>query len=191
MRWFWWLLGILGLSGMTWWFYDGSDGEDFEEDPGEEEIAGEDAAAKPNKRIKGAELIEQASKYIGAKYKWGGAKSKAEGLDCSGLFYRAARDLGVEIPRTARAQARACRMITEDEAKSVPGAFVFLSKAGKPAIIDNIFHVEASDGSGKYVLAAQVKKGVKLYKWGWWGQKYGLLYGTLPHLEEEGEEQQS
>ncbi len=191
-NWWKWALGLL-VGGVTVGVGVAAAGglgeydpeEDFEEDPEEPNIEGEAQRAQPNARISGEELIEQIATYEGAPYKYGGATSKEEGLDCSGTPYRAARDKGVDIPRTARQQAVASRRLTEEEARQTPAAMVFLTRKGKPVTPDNVFHVEVSDGSGDWVWGAQVKGGVKKYKWGWWKKSYGdnCFYGILPHFE--------
>ncbi|MBZ2196860.1 C40 family peptidase [Occultella gossypii] len=52
----------------------------------------------------GADLVTAARKYLGTPYVWGGESLAEGGLDCSGLVQLAMKDLGVDVPRTARAQ---------------------------------------------------------------------------------------
>lgn len=51
----------------------------------------------------GSAVVEGAMKYLGVPYVWGG--ETAFGMDCSGLVQRVFADLGVTVPRVARAQA--------------------------------------------------------------------------------------
>lgn len=51
----------------------------------------------------GADLVDAAKRYLGVPYLWGGT-DPAKGLDCSALVQRAARDLGVTVPRTVSEQ---------------------------------------------------------------------------------------
>lgn len=51
----------------------------------------------------GDAVVEEAMKYLGVPYVWGG--EDASGMDCSGLVQRVFADLGVTVPRVARAQA--------------------------------------------------------------------------------------
>ncbi|CAM3315102.1 C40 family peptidase [Occultella aeris] len=52
----------------------------------------------------GDDLVAAARKYLGTPYVWGGESLAEGGLDCSGLVQLAMKDLGVEVPRTARQQ---------------------------------------------------------------------------------------
>jgi cell wall-associated NlpC family hydrolase len=52
----------------------------------------------------GDDLVTAARKYLGTPYVWGGESLAEGGLDCSGLVQLAMKDLGVDVPRTARAQ---------------------------------------------------------------------------------------
>ena len=54
----------------------------------------------------GADIVAAAKKYLGTPYVYG-STDPTTGLDCSALVQRAYRDLGIELPRTSREQARA------------------------------------------------------------------------------------
>ena len=54
----------------------------------------------------GADVVAAAKKYLGTPYVFG-STDPDRGLDCSALVQRAYRDLGIELPRTSREQARA------------------------------------------------------------------------------------
>jgi hypothetical protein len=56
--------------------------------------------------VTGQAVVEAAKKYLGTPYVFGGTDPD-HGLDCSALVQRAYRDLGVDLPRTSREQARA------------------------------------------------------------------------------------
>lgn len=53
----------------------------------------------------GAAVVDDARKYLGIPYLWGGT-DPARGLDCSGLVQRVYGDLGYDLPRVAADQAR-------------------------------------------------------------------------------------
>lgn len=54
----------------------------------------------------GEALVRQGTTYLGVPYVWGGTDPDV-GLDCSGFVQRVHRDLGIELPRVSRDQARA------------------------------------------------------------------------------------
>lgn len=192
------VLGALSAGAALSFFSEPFLSFDFEEVEDVPDQAGDAQRAIPNQRIAGAAVIEQGERYRNALYKWGGATSKEEGLDCSGLPYRMFRDLGVTIPRVSRAQAAACKRISESQAKQTPGAMVFFVRSGSPLSHEGVFHVMLSVGDGERVLESQChegsrctsgqpcKKGVDFYSWGWWEKKYAgrVFFGILPHLLE-------
>ncbi|MEV4636033.1 transglycosylase SLT domain-containing protein [Actinoplanes sp. NPDC049548] len=55
--------------------------------------------------VTGQAVVDAAKKYLGTKYVFG-STDPAKGLDCSALVQRAYKDLGVDLPRTSREQAR-------------------------------------------------------------------------------------
>lgn len=131
------------------------------------------------------EHLAACLRYKGVPYVWGG--KDASGVDCSGLIYAGAHDLGVQIPRTASQQWAACDGITREQAQGTPGALVFLRrqapKGKSPA--GSIVHVGMSDGQGRMV-EAWYNKQVVTPRFGWWDRSYadypayyGLLKGSI------------
>ncbi len=55
--------------------------------------------------VDGSDVVQTAKKYLGIPYVWGGNNPKI-GLDCSSFVQHTFRDLGVELPRVARQQAK-------------------------------------------------------------------------------------
>ncbi|QIG42463.1 transglycosylase SLT domain-containing protein [Nocardioides anomalus] len=53
----------------------------------------------------GADVVAEARKYLGIPYVWGGTDPQ-KGLDCSGLVQLVYKNLGVDLPRVSRDQAR-------------------------------------------------------------------------------------
>jgi cell wall-associated NlpC family hydrolase len=92
----------------------------------------------------GSALIGSASKYLGVPYKWGGT-DPATGLDCSGFVQRAFADIGIDVPRVSRDQARiGTEVPTLDQAR--PGDLIAF---GKP-VVD---HIAIYLGDGKIMQA--------------------------------------
>ncbi|MDQ0094639.1 C40 family peptidase [Paeniglutamicibacter psychrophenolicus] len=55
--------------------------------------------------VDGSDVVAAAKMYLGVPYVWGGNNPKI-GLDCSSFVQHTFRDLGVEVPRVARQQAK-------------------------------------------------------------------------------------
>src|SRR5688500_8733548 len=72
--------------------------------------------------ISGSDVVANATRYLGVPYRWGGA-DPATGLDCSGFVQQVYEDLGVDLPRVSRDQARAGTAVP-DLASAKPGDLV-------------------------------------------------------------------
>lgn len=98
----------------------------------------------------GSRLVEQAAKYIGVKYVYGG--SSPSGFDCSGLVQYCCRQLGVSVNRTASSQYSNGVYVSRDNLK--PGDLVFFSRGGR------ISHVVIYAGNGMVIHAPHTGKTV-------------------------------
>lgn len=96
----------------------------------------------------GSKLVEQAAKYLGVKYVYGG--SSPSGFDCSGLVQYCCRQLGVSVNRTASAQYSNGVYVSRDNLK--PGDLVFFSRGGR------ISHVVIYAGNGMVIHAPRTGK---------------------------------
>lgn len=71
----------------------------------------------------GSDVVEQAKKFLGLKYIWGG--TSAWGFDCSGFTFRVYQSQGVSIPRDSQEQALEGTFITKQD--MLPGDLVFFA----------------------------------------------------------------
>lgn len=104
----------------------------------------------------GARLVEEAKKYLGVPYVYGG--TSPSGFDCSGFVYYVYRQCGYSVTRTATAQNGNGSFVSRDSLQ--PGDIVIfynsaMSGIGHSGIYigDNQF-IHASSGSGKVVISS-------------------------------------
>ena len=98
----------------------------------------------------GSKLVEQAAKYLGVKYVYGG--SSPTGFDCSGLVQYCCRQLGVSVNRTASAQYSNGVYVSRDNLRA--GDLIFFSRGGR------ISHVVIYAGNGMVIHAPHTGKTV-------------------------------
>ncbi|HYM42687.1 MAG TPA: C40 family peptidase [Steroidobacteraceae bacterium] len=99
------------------------------------------AALQPNA---GVAIAALAVSLVGSPYEFGGAD--AGGFDCSGLALYVHEHVGLAIPRTAREQQRAARLIARDDL--APGDLVFFRIHSH-----RVDHVGIYVGSGRFIHA--------------------------------------
>ena len=107
-------------------------------------------------------IVNAARKAIGVPYVWGGS-SIPPGLDCSGLVYWAAHQVGSSIPRLTAAGYQSGSSAGN---ASVPGNLLFW---GNPA-----WHVAIASGNGMMVEAP--KPGAYVRETGIWGNPTAGVY---------------
>jgi hypothetical protein len=100
----------------------------------------------------GQAVVDQARKYLGVPYVWGGTNPKT-GLDCSGLVQRAYADLGYDLPRVSYQQATAGRPVAS-LAQAQPGDILAF---GSP-----VHHVGIYVGDNKMIEAPRPGKDVRI-----------------------------
>lgn len=93
--------------------------------------------------VSGADVVSDASKYLGVPYQWGGT-DPSKGLDCSGLVQRVYGDLGIQLPRVAADQARQGTAVPS-LAQAQPGDLVAF---GSP-----VDHIGIYIGNNKMIVA--------------------------------------
>lgn len=93
--------------------------------------------------VDGNAVVTAAKKYLGVPYVWGGT-DPSKGLDCSGFVQRVYKDLGIDLPRVSRDQARAGTPVAS-LAQAQPGDLIAF---GSP-----VDHIGIYAGNGKMVVA--------------------------------------
>lgn len=110
------------------------------------------AAGTTGSGVTGQAVVDAAKKYLGVPYVFGGTDPD-KGLDCSGFVQRAYKDLGVDLPRTSREQARAGTKV-DGLANAKPGDIL--------AFDSPVDHVAIYLGNNKMIAAPHTGDHVKI-----------------------------
>ncbi|MER5754404.1 NlpC/P60 family protein [Streptomyces sp. NPDC002088] len=102
----------------------------------------------------GTKIVNQAKKYIGTRYVYGGT-SPSSGFDCSGLTYYTFKKLGKTIPRVADAQYRSSTKVKTPK----KGDLVFVHDSS-----GHVYHVAIYVNSTTWLESERPGKGVNYYK---------------------------
>ena len=102
--------------------------------------------------VDGSDVVANATRYLGVPYRWGGT-DPATGLDCSGFVQQVYEDLGVDLPRVSRDQARAGTAVP-DLASARAGDLV--------AFGDPVDHIGIYIGHGRMIVAPRTGDVVKV-----------------------------
>jgi hypothetical protein len=105
--------------------------------------------------VRGEDIVEDARKYLGVQYAWGG--STPDGFDCSGLVYYLFGQRGVSLPRTSYNQIQVGASVQPNKLR--PGDLVFFDTDRKKSGAD---HVGVYIGGGKFIHSPQPGQGVKI-----------------------------
>lgn len=140
----------------------------------EKDFVSSDLPSNVKTTKKGSKAIDEASKYLGGKYVWGGSNPKTS-FDCSGYTQWSFGEAGIDIPRTAAQQYLHTDRISASELQA--GDLVFFSY-GK-----GIAHVGIYIGDGKMMNAQNSGIMVADLK-GYWS-KYIAGYGRVPGVEDK------
>jgi len=98
-------------------------------------------------------LVTLTRQQVGLRYRLG-AKEPGKAFDCSALVQWVAGLFGQNLPRTAAQQARSGIEIPKDTAQLLPGDLLMFGRGKR------VTHVGIYVGEGKYVHAANRRKGV-------------------------------
>jgi cell wall-associated NlpC family hydrolase len=96
-------------------------------------------------------IVQTAKAQLGKRYRLGGV-SPDKGFDCSGLVQYVMAALKLDVPRTAKQQAKAGLAITRDTSRLLPGDLLTFAWNKKSPIS----HVGIYIGDGKYIHASSV-----------------------------------
>ncbi len=98
-------------------------------------------------------LVDLTRQQVGLRYRLG-AKQPGKAFDCSALVQWIAALFGHDLPRTAAEQAHAGIEIARDTSALLPGDLLVFGRGRR------ITHIGIYIGDGKYVHAANRRKGV-------------------------------
>jgi cell wall-associated NlpC family hydrolase len=105
--------------------------------------AADTSTSTPLAGTTGQAVVDEAKKYLGTPYVWGGTNPKT-GLDCSGLVQLVYKNFGVDLPRVSYQQATEGKAVASlDQAR--PGDLLAF---GSP-----VHHIAIYAGDGKMVEA--------------------------------------
>lgn len=99
----------------------------------------------------GKTAVKVAEDFIGAPYRSGG--TTPNGVDCSGLTFAVYRQIGVKLPRTSHAQARAGSHIDRDQLRA--GDLVFFGSGS------SVNHVGIYAEDGEFIHASTRSRSVR------------------------------
>jgi cell wall-associated NlpC family hydrolase len=95
-----------------------------------------------------ARVLQTADRYLGVPYVWGG-NTPESGFDCSGFTKYVFAKQGIQLPRTAREQARVGQGVALDFAAFEPGDLLMFAEPGEA-----ISHVAIYVGDGRIIHAS-------------------------------------
>jgi cell wall-associated NlpC family hydrolase len=96
-------------------------------------------------------VVAMARAQIGTKYKTGGT-TPGKGFDCSGLIQYVMAALKLDVPRTAKQQAKVGLALQRDTSELLPGDLLTFAKGKK----GTVSHVGIYIGDGKFIHASSV-----------------------------------
>lgn len=96
-------------------------------------------------------IVRTVRAQIGTRYKRGG-QTPERGFDCSGLVRYVMAALSLDVPRTARQQARVGLAVSRDTSRLLPGDLLTFAKTKKSPVS----HVGIYVGDGMFVHASSL-----------------------------------
>lgn len=116
----------------------------------------------------GAEIVQEASKYIGVSYKYGG-ESPSEGFDNSGFVQYVFKQQGIDVPRSLSKQSQFGTSV--QKSNLIPGDVVFFRGSGTNPVnvgiyIGNDKFLASGGGVGKVYTGSMTSTWNKNHYWG-------------------------
>ncbi|WP_432365424.1 NlpC/P60 family protein [Lacticaseibacillus paracasei] len=113
--------------------------------------------------VSGGSIASSAAKYIGVPYVYGG--TSPSGFDCSGLIYYAAKEAGINLPRTSQAQSTLGSYVSVSDLQA--GDLVFWGGVG------SAYHVGIYIGGGQYLHAPAPGQSVTIQSMAYFAPSFG------------------
>lgn len=113
--------------------------------------------------VSGGSIASNAAKYIGVPYVYGG--TSPSGFDCSGLIYYAAKEAGINLPRTSQAQSTLGSYVSVSDLQA--GDLVFWGGVG------SAYHVGIYIGGGQYIHAPAPGQSVTIQSMAYFAPSFG------------------
>src|SRR3982751_2555673 len=96
-------------------------------------------------------VVQMAKAQVGTRYRMGGT-SPEKGFDCSGLVKYVMAALNLDVPRTAKLQAKQGLAVNKDTSRLLPGDLLTFGKTKK----SSVSHIGIYIGDGRYIHASSI-----------------------------------
>ncbi len=106
----------------------------------------------------GQKIVDEASKYLGMPYVWGGDNPSDGGMDCSGLVQYVYGKFGIDLPRVSADQARSGTAVAS-MAEARPGDLLAWDNSSRNSGAD---HIAIYVGNGKMIEAPRTGLDIRL-----------------------------
>jgi soluble lytic murein transglycosylase-like protein len=106
----------------------------------------------------GSRAVDEARRYLGMPYVWGGDSPDDGGMDCSGLVQHVYRSLGIDLPRVSRDQAQAGQAVAS-LAEARPGDLLAWDNSSRNVGAD---HIAIYVGGGKMIEAPRTGLDIRI-----------------------------